>query len=130
MGSDDYSAAVSGGLKLKGSKPSGVTKKKKKSKPKDTDDSKATATQSTLADEERAAAAESSAGATGAQEGDGNEEEEYEPSSSKTEAERKYEDMRRKRVRAGFPQVSGLDACMRANGESGDSSMSALRKKA
>lgn len=33
MAGDDYSSAIRGGLKLKGSKPAGVKKKKKKSKP-------------------------------------------------------------------------------------------------
>ena len=98
MAGDDYSAAIGGGLKLKGSKPTGVTRKKKKSKPKNSDDSTTAALQNALADEERAAAAEKAlveerqAGAA--------EEEDYEPGSSKTEAERNYEEMRRKRVRA------------------------------
>lgn len=99
MASDDYASAIGGGLKLKGSKPSGVTKKKKnknKSKP-DSDDSTAAALQKALADEERAAAAEKTEDVTR------EEQEEYEPGGGKTEAERKYEEMRRKRVRLYIP---------------------------
>ena len=96
MTGDDYSAAISGGLKLKGSKPSGVTKKKKKEK-KNKDDSTATALQNALADEEQAAAAEKTHAEE--QQAEAADEEDYEPGSSKTEAERKYEEMRRKRVR-------------------------------
>lgn len=93
---DDYSAAIGGGLKLKGGKPSGVTKKKKKPKPsKEGEDSKASALQKALADEERTAEEEREAQA-------GNEEEGHEEAGGsgggKTEAERKYEEMRRKRV--------------------------------
>jgi protein FAM32A len=97
MGSDDYSAAVGGGLKLKGSKPSGVTKKKKKDKDKsksnvEADDPRAAALHKALADEEKASAEEQlDVGKEG-------EEEDYDAGSNKTEAERKYEEMRRKRV--------------------------------
>jgi len=97
MGSDDYSAAVGGGLKLKGSKPGGVTKKKKKDKDKsksnvEADDPRAAALHKALADEEKAAAEEQlDVGKEGG-------EEDYDAGSNKTEAERKYEEMRRKRV--------------------------------
>ncbi len=98
MGTDDYSSAIGGGLKLKGSKPAGVTKKKKKKKDKskensnrqpDAEDPRAVALQKALADEDRAANEEA---------GEEAEEEDYEPGSNKTETERKYEEMKRKRV--------------------------------
>jgi protein FAM32A len=112
MAGDDYTSAVGGGLKLKGSKPSGVTKKKKKKdKPKDTDGSTAAALQKALADEERAAATENTGDVRGE---DG---EEYEPGSGKTEAERKYEEMRRKRVCPVFriPQIFSLSLPLTAH---------------
>lgn len=107
MASDDYSAAIGGGLKLKGSKPSGVTKKKKKDKSKgkpDPDDNKTSALQRALADEDPGAK-DGTARAASEARSVGNEDEDYEPGSSKTEAERKYEEMRRKRVRLLHPQV-------------------------
>jgi protein FAM32A len=102
MASDDYSAAIGGGLKLKGSKPSGVTKKKKKDKSKakpDPDEPKTSALQRALADEDPGDAQEGAATAGSEARSVGNDDEDYEPGSSKTEAERKYEEMRRKRVR-------------------------------
>lgn len=99
MAGDDYSVAIGGGLKLKGSKPSGVTKKKKKDKSKPKDKSTISALNSALADEEQAARkdAEKERGQDTVDER-GEDEEEYEPGSSKTDAERKYEEMKRKRV--------------------------------
>lgn len=108
MGSDDYSSAIGGGLKLKGGKPAGVVKKKKKDKSKEKDtfkesDPKVPALQRALADEEQAARteAEKEKGreAGGEQNQDVDlEEEDYDAGNNKTEAERNYDEMRRKRV--------------------------------
>jgi protein FAM32A len=89
MGSDDYSSAIGGGLKLKGAKPAGINKKKKKNKSKDkvtegASESKKSALQKALEDEEADVRAEDS--------------EEGSMGDGKTEAERKHEEMRRKRV--------------------------------
>jgi protein FAM32A len=111
MPSDDYSA-IRGGLKLKGSKPAGVTKKKKKSKtPKDTnttsnDDasqdiaegekSKLSALQKALEDEDVDMRGKDGKG----EELDEVKLRELDPrdDDGKTASERQYEDMRRKRV--------------------------------
>ena len=118
MPSDDYSA-IRGGLKLKGSKPAGVTKKKKKSKtPKDTnttsnDDasqdiaegekSKQSALQKVLEDEDFDMRDKDGKGIRGDGEGEELDEaklRELDPrdDDGKTASERQYEDMRRKRV--------------------------------
>ena len=104
MPSDDY-AAIRGGLKLKGSKPAGVTKKKKKSKApkdsnttsKDTTEGETTALQKALEDED----AEASRLKDGKGEDlDETKLRELDPrdDDGKTASERQYEEMRRKRV--------------------------------
>jgi protein FAM32A len=105
MGSDDYSVVVGGGLKLKGSKPIGVTKKKKKDKDKSKSNDKAkeestsTALQKALADKEQAAVEENTTALGDRDEFENDEEGDYDSrGSGKTEAERKWEEMRRKRV--------------------------------
>jgi len=97
MPADEYTSAIGGGLKLKGAKPSGIKKKKSK-KPKETtptSDSKATALQDALAEEDAALAKQKDDEETpiGIEE-DGDED----PFAGKTEAERRHEEMRRKRL--------------------------------
>ncbi len=106
MPSDDYIPVVRGALKLKGSGPSGVTKKKKKSKTKPTDpsssssDPKTTALQKAL--EEEDAATSSKKGGRSGEDGDLDEEKlrelEERDGDGKTASERAYEEVRRKRV--------------------------------
>lgn len=96
MPSSDYANAVGGGLKLKGAKDAGVDKKKKKKKPKlETTEPKETpekdaeqsAVQKALAEEEK----DDTSALTNQQELDLKE---Y----GKTEAQRRHEERRRKRV--------------------------------
>ena len=98
MPSSDYTNAVGGGLKLKGPKDAGVDKKKKKKKPKpDASDYKAvvprekdeveeSAAQKALAEEEQEDMEATKAQAAEAKE------------FGKTEAQRRHEERRRKRV--------------------------------
>jgi protein FAM32A len=108
MTTDDYAPAVRGGLKLKGSKPSGVVKNKKKKKAKDpstttsADAEKAggessSAIQKALEDEDAATRQRST------EEGGGLSEHELRDlekrdHDGKTAAEKAYEEMRKKRV--------------------------------
>ena len=116
MPSSDYKNAIGGGLKLKGVKDAGVDKKKKKKKPKpDADDSKAlakseekedainngedadedkNAVQKALADEEKV-------NDVSASKWRDDEMKEY----GKTEAQRRHEERRRKRVSTKFTLV-------------------------
>jgi protein FAM32A len=88
MPSDEYAPIVRGGLKLKGSKPTGVEKKKKKKK--------ATAPESSSTKQE--------ALAEGEEQLDEEKLKELDPrdNNGKTASERAYEEMRRKRVRSLF----------------------------
>lgn len=97
MPTDDYSSAVGGGLKLKGSKPAGVTKKKKKDKTKlaRVDASKEVADTGLHADIKRSGTIEDSIDEA---ELSRLEDEAYAPGHGKTETERKHEEMKRKRV--------------------------------
>lgn len=102
MPSSDYSSAVGGGLKLKGAKDAGVKKhKKKKAKPessesttaaaeKNPEDGESTALQKALAEEEDK---HTVAG-------------KMDKDAGKTEAQRKHEEMRRKRVRSSTPLIA------------------------
>jgi protein FAM32A len=119
MPGDEYASTIRGGLKLKGAKPSGVTKKKKKEKSKhkdssDGESSKKSLLQKALEDEDAAAAAASSSSSSKdlirgeGKEGEGLSEaelRELDPrgDDGKTASERQYEEMRRKRVRPSFP---------------------------
>lgn len=53
MPSDEYKTAIGGGLKLKGSKPSGVTKSKKKKKSKKPEEAESSKLQDALAEEDQ-----------------------------------------------------------------------------
>lgn len=100
MPSDEYAPIIRGGLKLKGSKPAGVTKKKKRPKaPKDASASTSrdgeadkSALQKALEDEEK----EIARGDDG--EGVDLRELETRGDDGKTASERQYEEVRRKRV--------------------------------
>jgi protein FAM32A len=105
MPGDEYASTIRGGLKLKGSKPSGVTKKKKKPKPTSTNDSaeegKKSALQKALEEEDAATSSNKDMikGGDG-EELDAAELRELDPrgDDGKTASERQYEEMRRKRV--------------------------------
>ncbi|TKA66885.1 hypothetical protein B0A55_08184 [Friedmanniomyces simplex] len=95
MPSSDYSSAVGGGLKLKGAKDAGIKKKRKKSKPSETTttstaeanaSSDGTALQKALADEETGLDAS------------GKEREAETKQYGKTEAQKRHEERRRKRL--------------------------------
>ncbi|KAF4631027.1 hypothetical protein G7Y89_g7107 [Cudoniella acicularis] len=103
MTSDDYAPIVRGGLKLKGAKPTGVTKTKKKKKdklstnPQDPSSSTSKDVSKTKKDAEK----------EGGKEGEGEEEElteeqlrtlEERGGDGKTASERAYEEMRKKRL--------------------------------
>ncbi|RDW64866.1 hypothetical protein BP6252_10517 [Coleophoma cylindrospora] len=95
MASDDYTPSIGGGLKLKGSKPTGVTKKKKKDKKAKSEDSGA-AIQKALKEVDKEALKEFEE-----KEGDAGEarrEAEEELGHGKTEAEKRRDEMRRKRL--------------------------------
>ena len=106
MPSSDYKNAVGGGLKLKGAKDSGVDKKKKKKKPNsdpEANDSKATIEKSERAREidpeddsavQEALADEEIADDVSASKQREDEVKQY----GKTEAQRRHEERRRKRV--------------------------------
>jgi protein FAM32A len=102
MPADEYSSVVRGGLKLKGSAPSGVSKKKKrdKKKPKEAaDGEKSDALRKALEDEDEAIvrARDKGEGGGGGEEG-GDRELEDRGNDGKTASERAYEEMRRRRV--------------------------------
>jgi len=106
MPADEYSSVVRGGLKLKGTAPSGISKKKKKDKkkPKEAADgekreSKNGALRKALEDEDEAmvrARDKGEGGGEGEEEGD--RELEVRGNDGKTASERAYEEMRRRRV--------------------------------
>jgi protein FAM32A len=108
MGNEDYSAVVGGGLKLKGGKPTGVVKKKKKKdkeKDKERVQEKAVALEDALStgSGSEIAVVKSRSPEEAGREYDKEGEEEaregsYDHHDGKTEAERKHEEMRRKRV--------------------------------
>lgn len=101
MPADEYSSVVRGGLKLKGSAPSGVSKKKKKDKkPKAADgesESKKDALRKALEDED-SAIVKARAKGEGEGEEEGDRELEERGNDGKTASERAYEEMRRKRL--------------------------------
>jgi protein FAM32A len=108
MPSDEYAPIVRGGLKLKGSKPAGISKnKKKKPKPKETEaQSSKTALQKALEDEDASAGKEMGRGeGKEGEEADQAELRELETrgDDGKTASERQYEEMRRKRVCCPLP---------------------------
>jgi len=96
MASDDYTPTVRGGLKLKGSVPTGI-KKKKSSKPKDkpsTSSEPSTDLQKALEEEDASIAKEKGKELDEAQ----LKELEQRGGDGKTASERAYEEMRRKRL--------------------------------
>jgi len=102
MPADEYSSVVRGGLKLKGTAPSGISKKKKKDKkkPKEAADgekreSKNGALRKALEDEDEAMVR---ARDKGEGEEAGDRELEVRGNDGKTASERAYEEMRRRRV--------------------------------
>jgi protein FAM32A len=104
MPADEYTSVVRGGLKLKGSAPSGVSKKKKKDKkkPKAADgesESKKDALRKALEDEDSAIVKAKAKGEGGGEGEEGGDRElEERGNDGKTASERAYEEMRRKRV--------------------------------
>jgi protein FAM32A len=102
MPADEYSSVVRGGLKLKGSAPSGVSKKKKrdKKKPREAaDGEKNDALRKALEeeDEDEAIVRARDKGEGGGEEA-GDRELEERGNDGKTASERAYEEMRRRRV--------------------------------
>jgi len=96
MPNDEYKTAIGGGLKLKGSKPSGVSKSKKKKKSKKAEESDSVKLQDALAEEDRKALAEDEDA-----EKSGKKvaiDEEGDIDDGKTPAQRRHEEMRRKRL--------------------------------
>lgn len=116
MPSDDYAPVVRGSLKLKGSTPSGITKKKKKkSKPSATDTE--SALQKTLAEED--AVNDDNVKQVGKKrdEEEGQREDdlrelETRDGDGKTASERQYEEMRRKRVSWAACAYGVLHKCL------------------
>jgi len=106
MPSDDYISAVGGGLKLKGGAPAGVKKKKKKKKTqKDISQGSTAKLEKNLEDmlEETADELKQGEGAADQDKmpeeaGDDREDEDGERGDGKTETERRYEEMRRRRL--------------------------------
>jgi protein FAM32A len=101
MPNDEYSTAIGGGLKLKGGKPRGVVKKKKK-KDKEKSNVKG-AIEEAVSSTETAVVKKSTDGEGGQSSFKVHEEEadngnDYGYGDGKTEAERKHEEMRKKRV--------------------------------
>jgi protein FAM32A len=106
MPSDEYAPVIRGALKLKGSGPSGVTKKKKK-KPKpaaESSEDKKSAIQKALEDEDASTSKEiSERKAKGDDDAeDGSRDLEEKGNDGKTASERAFEEMRRKRVCFAF----------------------------
>jgi protein FAM32A len=99
MPKDDYASAIGGGLKLKGSKPEGVKKKKKKDKSKISSDLASTSTKDPEASKDLEGKETKVSEDVDAEELGRLEEEAYGGSGGgKTEAEKKYDEMKRKRV--------------------------------
>jgi len=104
MPKDDYASAIGGGLKLKGSKPEGVKKKKKKDKSKLSGDLASTSTKDSEASKDVEGKETAVREDVDAQELERLEEEAYGGSGGgKTEAEKKYDEMKRKRASVYFP---------------------------
>jgi protein FAM32A len=104
MPSDDYTSAIGGGLKLKGSKPSGITKTKKKKKDKlksvgEAGEASAASSSTEITKPESENATKSrKAEVSDDVEADELLSLEEEAYGGKTETERKHEEMKRKRV--------------------------------
>ncbi|KAI9835085.1 MAG: hypothetical protein M1819_002637 [Sarea resinae] len=108
MAKDDY-AAAGGSLKLKGVKDSKIDKKKKKKKPKQTEarDS-ASADRLTSADSEAAALAKSDSGTHGVESAEKGDDRDDLVVVGKTEAEKRHDEMRRKRLEERLKREGGL----------------------
>lgn len=101
MAGDDYSSAISGGLKLKGGKPVGVTKKKKKDKTKESKldkDPRTLALGGVLNSDDKALVPRENTEGEEKDERKDMDEDSHRDSDGKTEAERRHEEMRKKRV--------------------------------
>jgi len=97
MPSDDYTPVIRGGLKLKGSKPTGIKKKKKKSSTTPSQNPSSTKPEdSTKPTAEEITGEEDELSDSKLRELDPKDD------SGKTASERAYEEMRRKRVRTPF----------------------------
>jgi protein FAM32A len=138
MPADEYSSVVRGGLKLKGSAPSGISKKKKKDKkkPKEAADgekreSKNDALRKALEDEDEAIVRARDKGEGGGEE-EGDRELEVRGNDGKTASERAYEEMRRRRVSCSlsFFELRGTGRGGEGQRLIGNSYMSACRKRA
>ena len=100
MPSSDYASAVKGGLKLKGAKDAGVRKhKKKKTKP-ESSESKTVAAETEQDGEESSTLQKALAEEEGEDAFVGKEVRKVDKDAGKTEAQRKHEEIRRKRVRS------------------------------
>ncbi|KAH8781512.1 hypothetical protein F5882DRAFT_379559 [Hyaloscypha sp. PMI_1271] len=104
MPADEYSSVVRGGLKLKGTAPSGISKKKKKDKKKPREaadgekrECKNDALRKALEDEDEAMVRARDKGEGGGEEV-GDRELEVRGNDGKTASERAYEEMRRRRL--------------------------------
>ncbi|OBT93985.1 hypothetical protein VE01_07114 [Pseudogymnoascus verrucosus] len=120
MGGDDYSSAIGGGLKLKGSKPSGIKKKKSKSSKSSSSTAAASSTSTTLTKRPTSASPapastptdtkEAPASASAKDEEDALwrqvEERELEQD-YKTPTEKRHEEMRRKRLEDRLKREGG-----------------------
>ena len=114
MGGDDYSSAIGGGLKLKGSKPSGIKKKKSKSSKASTAVTTSTST-STITKRPSSASpapptSESKETATAQDEEDSlwrQVEEREQEANYKTPTEKRHEEMRRKRLEDRLKREGG-----------------------
>ena len=109
MPGDEYTSTIRGGLKLKGAKPSGVTKKKKKPKAPKESDSRAEAEGSGGEKGALQKALEDEDAETSRHKDEPSEAQlrELDPrgDDGKTASERQYEEMRRKRVRLLLPTL-------------------------
>lgn len=107
MPSSDYTSAVGGGLKLKGAKDAGIDKKKKKKKRPATETNRDVDTPPTESREGKEASERRVAKRVGSEEAAGSTERTSERT-EKTEAEKKHEEIRRKRV--GHDMMMGVFA--------------------
>lgn len=107
MPSSDYTSAVGGGLRLKGAKDAGIDKKKKKKKRPATDTSRDVDTPPTESRDGEEASERRITKRVGSEEASGNTERVSERT-EKTEAEKKHEETRRKRV--GHDMMKGVFA--------------------
>lgn len=106
MPSSDYSSAVGGGLKLKGAKDAGVKKHKKKKPKPESSESKAAAAEKDPQGEGSTALQKALAEEEDEDTAAGKEVGKVDKDAGKTEAQKKHEEMRRKRVRSSTPLIA------------------------